>query len=114
MKNWKLEGKIVLLRVDFNVPIDKGIITDDTRIVKSLITIKQLLEGNAKLVIMSHLGRPLKSLLPDGQLDKTKFSLAPVAKRLSELLGRDVLFSSDCGGGETKKKIRLLQIKTGN
>ena len=92
MKNWKLEGKIVLLRVDFNVPIDKGIITDDTRIVKSLITIKQLLEGNAKLVIMSHLGRPLKSLLPDGQLDKTKFSLAPVAKRLSELLGRDVLF----------------------
>jgi phosphoglycerate kinase len=109
MKNWKLEGKIVLLRVDFNVPIDKGIITDDTRIVKSLVTIKRLLEDNAKLVIMSHLGRPLKSLLPDGQLDKIKFSLAPVAKRLSELLGRDVLFSSDCGGADTKEKLTLLQ-----
>jgi len=110
MKDWNVEGRIVLLRVDFNVPIDaQGNITDDTRIVKSLTTINNLLDRKAKLVVMSHLGRPLKSLLPDGQLDKIKFSLAPVAGRLSELLNQKVMFATDCGGADTNTKLGALK-----
>ena len=91
-----VEGKRVFVRCDFNVPLDDaGNITDDRRIKESLTTIAYLLELNAKVVLASHLGRPKGK-------DK-KLSLEPVAKRLSELLGRDVKLAPDCVGVETER-----------
>ena len=111
MNHRNLDGETVILRVDFNVPIKNGVITDDTRIVKSLDTVNALLKSNAKLIIMSHLGRPLKELLPDGSIDFAKFSLQPIAKKLGELLNINVHFAKDCGGPDT---LRLLaELKSG-
>ncbi len=85
-------GKKVLVRVDFNVPLnDKCEITDETRIQAALPTIKYLLDGGAKVILCSHLGRP------KGEV-KAEFSLAPVAKRLDEILDTKVVFASDCVG----------------
>src|SRR4030065_1425928 len=85
-----LKNKRVLVRVDFNVPLDKnGGITDDTRIVASLPTIKKILKSGAKAVFMSHLGRPKGKRSPE-------FSLRPCARRLGDLLGRPVQFVEDC------------------
>ena len=78
-------GKRAVMRCDFNVPLDGDVITDDTRIKAALPSIKYLLENGASIVLMSHLGRPKGEPKPE-------FSLAPVAKRLSELLGKEVLF----------------------
>ena len=87
-----VDGKQILMRADYNVPLnDAGEITDDFRITASLPTINYLLERDCKLVIMSHLGRP------KGQVNE-KYSLKPVAKRLSEALNRPVQFASDCIG----------------
>jgi len=87
-----VKGKRVLVRVDFNVPQDEsGAITDDTRIVATLPTIRFILDHGGSAILMSHLGRPKSG--PD-----PKYSLAPVAKRLSQLLGRDVLMLPDCIG----------------
>ncbi len=92
-----LHGKRVLLRADYNVPVDdKGNITDDYRIKMSLPTIKYILDQDAKLIICSHLGRPKGP-------DDTKNSLFPVAKRLKELLDRDVEFVPDCIGERAEK-----------
>lgn len=92
-----LHEKQVLLRADYNVPLDdKGVITDDYRIQQSLPTIQYLLDQNVKLIICSHLGRP------DGKPDP-RFSLFPVAKRLKELLKRDVTFAVDCIGERAEK-----------
>lgn len=100
----------VILRVDFNVPINsEGVITDDTRIVKALPTIRQLLAQGVKLIVMSHLGRPLKDLNEDGSIKMSKYSLRPVASRLSELLGIPVSFASDCGGPDSIAKIQDLK-----
>ena len=99
-----LRGKRVLLRADYNVPIEDGKITDDYRIKQSLETVKALLEQDVKLVICSHLGRP------EGKPNPA-FSLRPVAERLSQLLGQDVQFSADCIGDETKKIVDSLQPK---
>ena len=97
-----VKGKKVLMRCDFNVPLDdKQNITSDDRIVKALPTIKKVLEGGGALILMSHLGRP------KGERDD-KLSLSPVARRLSELLGQDVLFADDCIGAETKAKAEKL------
>lgn len=87
LKDLNVEGKKVLVRVDFNVPIssETGEISDDTRIVASLDTIKYLLDNHAKVILMSHLGRPKNG-------PEKKFSLEPVAKRLSELIGKEVKF----------------------
>lgn len=87
LKDLNVEGKKVLVRVDFNVPIssETGEISDDTRIVASLDTIKCLLDNHAKVILMSHLGRPKNG-------PEKKFSLEPVAKRLSELIGKEVKF----------------------
>ena len=98
-----VQGKKVLMRCDFNVPLDKDCnITSDDRIVKALPTIKKILEGGGALILMSHLGRP------KGKKDE-KLSLAPVAKRLSELLGQDVIFADDCIGPETSAKAKALK-----
>lgn len=97
-----LKGKTVLLRADYNVPIDKGHITDDYRIKQSLPTIKFLLEQNVKLVICSHLGRP------DGQPNRA-YSLLPVAKRLQQLLNKPVHFTSDCVGEMAEKAVAKLK-----
>ena len=86
LRDFEYRGKKVLVRCDFNVPMDdEGNITDDTRIISSLPTINYLLEQNAKVILMSHLGRP------KGQPIK-KYTLEPVAKRLSELLNKEVIF----------------------
>lgn len=92
VRDLDVAGKKVLVRVDFNVPLnDKGEITDDTRITASLPTIQYLLEQNAAVILMAHLGRP------KGQV-KPELSLAPVAKHLGKLLGKKILFAPDCVG----------------
>lgn len=92
-----VKGKTVFVRVDFNVPLnDQGEIRDDTRIKASLPTINYLLSRGARLVLASHLGRP------KGKFDP-KMSLKPVAARLGALIGREVIFASDCVGDEVDK-----------
>ncbi|WP_337360964.1 triose-phosphate isomerase [Phascolarctobacterium succinatutens] len=92
VRDLDVAGKKVLVRVDFNVPLnDKGEITDDTRITASLLTIQYLLEQKAAVILMAHLGRP------KGQV-KPELSLAPVAKHLGKLLGKKILFAPDCVG----------------
>jgi len=99
-----LSGKKVLMRVDFNVPLDGDTVTDDTRIRAALDTIKLLLEKNAALVLCSHLSRPQTSPIAKWP----KQSLAPAQKRLAELLGREVLFAYNCVGKDTAKQIGAL------
>ena len=104
VKDIDVAGKKVLLRCDFNVPQDKatGAITDDKRIVAALPTIQYLLEQNAAVIACSHLGKPKEG--PD-----PKFSLAPVAKRLSELLGREVIMAADVVGPDATAKAAVLK-----
>jgi len=98
-----LKGKRVFVRCDFNVPLDENQnITSDKRIKASLPTIKYLMEKGAKLILASHLGRP------KGEVKK-EFSLAPVQKSLSELLGKPVKMTSDCIGPEVKKAVSELK-----
>ena len=97
-----LTGKTVLVRLDLNVPLKDGKITDDGRIRASLATLNLLLNAGAKVVAMSHLGRP------DGEPD-AKYSLAPVAQRLSELLGKPVCFASDTVGSAAKDAVDGLK-----
>ena len=85
LKDLNVENKRVLVRVDFNVPIKDGVITDTNRIEASLTTIKYLIDNNAKVILMSHLGRPKGEPKPE-------FSLKPVAQKLSEIIGQDVKF----------------------
>ena len=96
-----VRGRRVLVRVDFNVPIAEGRVTDDTRIRATLPTLQYLLDQGAALIVMSHLGRPRK---PD-----PAFSLKPVAERLSELLGRPVQMAPDCVGPEVEAMATALQ-----
>jgi len=97
-----VKGKKVLMRVDFNVPQDdNGNITSDDRIVKALPTIKNVLDRGGSLILMSHLGRP------EGKRDDA-FTLKPVAVRLSELLGKQVIFATDCVGPDAKSKAAAL------
>ena len=102
-KDIDVNGKRVLVRVDFNVPMDEtGKITDDTRIRAALPTINYLLKQNAKIILCSHLGRPEGMFNP-------KFSLAPVAKRLSELLGKPVKMAADVIGDSAKALTSEMQ-----
>ncbi|MCX7762472.1 MAG: phosphoglycerate kinase [Candidatus Kryptonium sp.] len=92
-----LKGKRVLVRVDFNVPIENGKVSDDTRIREALPTIRKIISEGGKAILMSHLGRP-KGIDP-------KYSLKPVAEHLSSLLGMSVKFAPDCVGEEVKKMV---------
>lgn len=105
LRDLEFKGKKVLVRCDFNVPIDdEGNITDDTRIRSSLPTINYLLEQDAQVILMSHLGRP------KGQPNK-KYSLEPVAKRLSELLNKKVIFLQDdeVVSSTVKKRVEAME-----
>ena len=102
IRDYELFGKKVIIRGDFNVPIKDGVIVDDNRIVQSLTTIKYAIEKGAKLILMSHLGR-IKE-----EADKEKNSLEIVAKRLTELLGKNVLFSHSTRGEELESLINSL------
>jgi phosphoglycerate kinase len=99
----EVKGKRVFIRVDFNVPLnEKNEITDDTRIVQSLPTIRSVIERGGKSILASHLGRPKGKKNP-------KYSLAPVVERLSKLLGRRVVLASDCIGEEVQKQIEGMK-----
>ncbi|MBN1581167.1 MAG: phosphoglycerate kinase [Anaerolineae bacterium] len=97
-----VKGKRVLVRVDFNVPLKEGVITDDTRIRSALPTIQYLLDKGASLILMSHLGRPKGEAKPE-------FSLEPVATRLGELLGRTVKMAPDCIGEQVEAMAAALK-----
>ncbi len=98
-----LKGKRIFIRVDFNVPLsERNEITDDTRILLSLPTIRYVIEAGGKVILASHLGRP------KGKRDP-KYSLSPVAKRLSELLGKKVVLGTDCVGNEVQKQIDTMK-----
>ena len=103
LKEKQLEGKKVLVRVDFNVPLNEELeITDDTRIVATLPTIKYLISHHTKVILMSHLGRPKGKVVEELRLD-------PVAKRLSKLLLQDVKKVNDCIGEEVEKVVSNMQ-----
>jgi phosphoglycerate kinase len=97
-----LRGKRVFIRVDFNVPLKDGVVTDDTRIRETLPTLKLAMEKGGRLVLASHLGRPKGG--PDA-----KYSLKPAAKKLEELLGKAVAFAADCVGPDAEAKSKALK-----
>lgn len=111
VKDIDVRGKRVLVRVDFNVPLDENRnITDDRRIVAALPTIKYLIDNGGRVVLMSHLGRPKSD--DSGRADESsikKYNLDPVAKRLSEVLGKPVQKLSDCIGDEVKGVVMAMK-----
>ncbi len=106
----KFQDKKVLIRVDFNVPLDKDFqVTDDTRIRGAIPSIKQLIERGSAVIIMSHLGRPMKKLKEDGTIDKERFTLRHIVHRLSKLVGQPILFAEDTVGEDAQRKVADLQ-----
>ena len=105
LSDLSLQGKRVLMRVDFNVPLDEGRnITDDKRIVEALPSIRKVVEAGGRLILMSHLGRPKGKVNPE-------YSLAPAAKRLSELLDAPVAMAKECIGNEVMQQV--LELRDG-
>ncbi|HOZ91085.1 MAG: phosphoglycerate kinase [Bacteroidia bacterium] len=109
--DFNFNGKRALVRVDFNVPLDKATfaVTDNTRIKAAVPTIKKILTDGGSVVLMSHLGRPLKKLKDDGTVDTKKFTLKHTVSEVSKLMGVDVKFASDCIGAETSSLASKLQ-----
>jgi phosphoglycerate kinase len=109
MKHIDFQGKKVIIRVDFNVPLDAQYqVTDDNRIRAALPTIRAVLDKGGSVILLSHLGRPLKKLKPDGSLDREKFSLKHVVPALTDLLGKPVRFCSDTVGSEAESACASL------
>jgi phosphoglycerate kinase len=102
IRDLELRGKRVFLRVDFNVPLSDGVVTDDTRIRETLPTLRLAIEKGARLVLASHLGRPKGAR-------NAKYSLKPAAKKLEELLGKSVNFADDCVGADAEAASKLLK-----
>ncbi len=105
IRDVELKNKTVLMRVDFNVPMKNGVITDDNRIVQALPTIKYALEQDAKIVLLSHLGRVKE------ESDLVKNDLAPVAKRLAELLEKEVKFVPATRGAEVEEAVKAMKAQ---
>ena len=105
IRDYELNNKKVIIRVDFNVPIKDGVITDDNRIKESLETINYAINNNAKVILLSHLGR-VKT-----EEDKVKNTLLPVSRRLSELLGKEVTFINKTRGIEVENIINNMNPK---
>lgn len=103
IRDYDLEGKKVIIRVDFNVPIKDGVIKDDNRIVESLSTINYAIEHGARIILMSHLGR-IKE-----EADKLKNTLEPVSRRLSELINKNVVFINETRGEKLENAINNLK-----
>src|SRR6185295_762226 len=101
IRDLELSSKRVFIRVDFNVPLDSGCVTDDTRIRETIATLEFARSRGARLVLASHLGRPKGKPNP-------KYSLKPVAAKLAELLGAPVEFAEDCVGADAEAKSRSL------
>jgi phosphoglycerate kinase len=102
IRDLKLAGQRVFIRVDFNVPLDGGRVSDDTRIRETLPTLRLAMKRGARLVLASHLGRPKGQVNP-------KYSLEPVAARLEEMLGKPVQFAADCVGTDAEVKSKALR-----
>ena len=102
IKEADLKGKRVLIRVDFNVPLKNGVVTDNTRIKAALPTVQYILEQGASLVVMSHFGRPKGQKNPD-------FSMAPIAKEFEKLLGKPVKLAPDVIGSEVEAEVKALK-----
>ncbi len=100
--NIDINGKKLLIRVDFNVPLDNGVITDDNRIQAAIPTLKYALDNGASVILCAHLGKPKGKVVPS-------LSLKPVAKRTGELLGVDLLLAPDCIGPETVAMASTLE-----
>ena len=109
--NLDFKAKKALVRVDFNVPLDKKTlaITDDTRMRAAVPTIKAILEDGGAVILMSHFDRPLKKLKEDGSVDVERFTLRHLVVHLSELLGRPIQFANDCLGEEAVEKSKNLK-----
>ena len=102
VEDFDVKGKRVLVRCDFNVKMENGVITSDKRIVASLPTIKYLIKNGAKVILCSHLGRPKGEVNPE-------FSMKPVAERLSALLGQEVKMADDVVGESAQKLAASLK-----
>lgn len=104
IRDVEVEGKRVLVRVDFNVPLNEktGEITDDSRIQATLPTIQYLIEWGARVILISHLGRPEGKIV-------NELRMAPVAQRLSQILGQQVGVATNCIGPEVEKSVKKLE-----
>ena len=109
-KNFNFNNTKALVRVDFNVPMKNGVISDDSRIKAALPTIKKILDDGGAVILMSHWGRPLKDIEKKPNLTLADFSLAPVAQYLSSLLAQEVQFICDCLSSEAQEQTANLKM----
>lgn len=109
INDFNFQGQKALIRVDFNVPIRDGQITDDTRIRAAIPTIQRVLEDGGSVILMSHWGRPIKEMAKKPELTEKDFSLSRIVNRLSELLEKPVIFGGDALGDEAREKAQNLQ-----